>query len=311
MLEYGKKWFARNLDARLSRIDFIRGNRSPVAKIQANKMVGAAPLTVIFSAEESYDLDGDRLKYEWSFTDDGVQNKTAFPRFTFEKPGIYQVRLKVTDPGGKSSTAKQEIQVGNNPPTVKWELAGNTTFYWDSREINYAVKVSDSEDADLENGIDPKDIQVSFDYLPNGYDITTIAQGHQTTDMAASKPKGLQLIESSDCKSCHAHDKKINGPSYQQIASRYRNDEFAAKNLSKRIIEGSSGNWGETAMAAHPQLSDEQATEMVHYILSLGAKKEIQSNFPTSGKFVAKSHMDDKKKGKYFCNGFIYRQRKW
>ena len=299
MLEYGNQWFARNLDARLVRIDYIKGNRAPVAKIQANKIVGAAPLTVIFSAEESYDLDGDKLKYEWRFTEDRVQNKTAFPRFTFEKPGIYQVKLKVTDPSGKTSTAKQEIQVGNEPPKVEWELAGNKTFYWDNRNINYAVKVEDNEDGDLSEGINPKDIAVSFDYLPEGYDITTVAQGHQTADQTPSKPKGLQLIESSDCKSCHAHDKKINGPSYQQIASRYRNDEFAARNLTRNVINGTSGTWGTTAMAAHPQLSWEQTMEMVLYILSLGARKETQSDFPPSGEYVTKTHLDREDKGKY------------
>ncbi len=299
MLEYGSQWFARNLNARLVRIDFIKGNRSPVAKIAADKLIGAAPLTVIFSAEESYDLDDERLKYEWSFTDETIQNRTAFPRFTFENPGIYQVRLKVTDPNGKTSIAKQEIQVGNEPPIIEWELVGNRTFYWDNRNISYNVSVKDIEDGDLTEGIDPKDISVSFDYLPEGYDITTIAQGHQTADQATVKPKGLQLIESSDCKSCHAHDKKINGPSYLQIASRYRNNEFAVRDLGKRVLEGSSGNWGETAMAAHPQLSEEQAMEMVLYILSLGGEKQIESDYPLTGKYITKTHIGEEKNGKY------------
>jgi cytochrome c len=254
---------------------------------------------VIFSAEESYDFDDDKLKYEWSFTDETVQDRTAFPRFTFEKPGIYQVRLKVTDPNGETSIAKQEIQVGNEPPEVAWELAGNQTFYWDNRNLIYNVKVKDIEDENSTERINPKDIQVSFDYLPEGFDITTIAQGHQNADQASTKPKGLQLIESSDCKSCHALNKKINGPSYQEIASRYRSDDFATRNLSQRIIEGTSGNWGNTAMAAHPQLTTEQATEMVLYILSLGTKKETQSDFLPFGEYVTKTHIDEKNKGLY------------
>ncbi len=300
MLEYGTQWFARNQDARLTRIDYIKGNRSPVAKITADKMVGAAPLTVIFSAEESYDLDGDQLKYEWSFTDGTVQNRTLFPSYTFEKPGIYQVHLKVTDLKGETSTAEEEIQVGNESPLVKWEIAGNQTFYWDNRKIEYHVKVKDKEDESLAEGINPKAIKVSFDYLPEGYDITTIAQGHQTAaDQEQKKPIGLKLIEGSDCKSCHTLDKKINGPSFYQIASRYRNNEFAARDLSKRVIEGSSGIWGNTAMAAHPQLAAEQTMEMVLYILSLSGKKQTDSDYPPSGEYIAKTHIGEENKGKY------------
>ena len=299
LLEYGNQWYARNLDARLSRIDYITGNRSPVANIKANKTIGSAPLTVIFSAEDSYDLDEDKLRYEWKFTGDQVQDRTAYPRFTFEKPGIYQVQLKVRDPSGESSTAKLEIQVGNEPPEVRWELAGNHTFYWDNRNIRYKVNVEDYEDGNLESGIDPADIQVTFDYLPEGYDITAVAQGHQTADQTAAKPRGLQLIESSDCKSCHAQDKKINGPSYQQIASRYQKDDLAVSKLSKRVLEGSSGNWGTTAMVAHPQLTKDQATEIVLYILSLGSRKQIQSDHPPSGEYMMNAHRGDEKKGRY------------
>jgi len=37
---------AKNTDARLVRIEYNEGNRAPVAKITANKTVGAAPLKV-------------------------------------------------------------------------------------------------------------------------------------------------------------------------------------------------------------------------------------------------------------------------
>ena len=299
LLEYGNKWMAQNLDARLSRIDFIKGNRAPIAKITANKKVGAAPLAVHFSAEESYDLDGDLLNYEWSINDGSIQDRTAVPEFNFEKPGNYQVQLKVIDPSGETSTTKQEIQVGNEPPQVEWEIAGNRTFYWDNRKINYKIKVHDEEDGSFSNGIDPKAIRVSFDYLAEGHDITAIAQGHQKTDSAISVPKGLLMIENSDCKSCHAHDKKVNGPSYRQIADRYRNDNKAVKELSQKIIDGSSGNWGNTAMAAHPQLSAKETTKMAQYILSLSNKKQIDANFSPSGQYLTATHIDKKNKGLY------------
>ena len=48
-------------------------------------------------------------------------------------------------------------------------------------------------------------------------------------------------------------------------------DELAAK-----IIKGGAGVWGETEMAAHPQISVEDARKMTEYILSLGKEKETR-----------------------------------
>ena len=301
MLEYGNKWFAENLDARLVRIDFIRGNRQPVAKIKTEKTVGGVPLTLIFSGEDSYDFDEDRLSYEWDFDDGSEKNKTAFPRHTFEKPGIYIVTLTVTDTENQQSTAKQEIQVGNEPPELNWELAGNQTFYWDNRNLSYQVNVSDVEDGKTEDGsLSSDQIVVSFDYLNQGHDVTEIAQGHQM-QIAVSDPLGKQLIDGSDCKSCHAVNEKINGPTYLDIAERYRKDENASEFLAGKIIKGGGGNWGETVMSAHPQLSENEATEIAKYILALNGPRKVDSKYPASGNYVTNEHIKSKEeqKGQY------------
>ena len=62
-LEYGKGWFQKNSDARLSRIKFNKGNRSPSARIKADKTAGAVPHVVIFDGTSSTDPDGDCLLY--------------------------------------------------------------------------------------------------------------------------------------------------------------------------------------------------------------------------------------------------------
>ena len=46
------------------------------------------------------------------------------------------------------------------------------------------------------------------------------------------------------------------------LEMKVKGDDFAARNLSKSIVYGSSGKWGETAMVAHPQLTEEEATEI-------------------------------------------------
>ena len=303
MLEYGNAWFAKNPDARLSKIEYIRGNRTPIAKIMADKNIGAAPLTVSFSGRESVDFDKDRLQYEWVFTEEKVQSTAANPVFTFEKPGIYQVKLKVSDPSGRSHTAGYEIQVGNEPPVVAWELEGNQTFYWTGSPVQYAVQVSDREDGNTVSGTLPSEkIKVTFDYLPQGEDITVIAQGHLANLEAAAANKGQTLIAQSDCKNCHAIDQKVNGPSYAEIATRYRGQPKVRNVLVAKVIKGGNGNWGETVMSAHPQLSEADAGTIVDYILSLGdpAAEKVREYLPLKG--VANFNMpetDTKGEGKY------------
>jgi len=180
---------------------------------------------------------------------------------------------------------------------VEWEIEGNKSFYWDNSQFNYQVNVSDEEDGTTaDNSLSKKNVQVSIDYLPQGYDMTNVAQGHQK---APAAPKGKQLIDKSDCKNCHAKNKKVNGPSYLEIANRYRGNDFAARDLSKRIISGGAGEWGQTVMSAHPQLTEEETTEMALYILSLTERKEVKSNFPTKGTYTMKEHVGQNEKGKY------------
>lgn len=86
---------------------------------------------------------------------------------------------------------------------------------------------------------------------------------------AATAPefqKGADLIAQNDCSGCHKVDEKLTGPSFKEIAAKYTTADVAT--LSKSIIDGSKGKWGEIPMTAHPSLSQEDASEMVKYILS-------------------------------------------
>lgn len=287
ILEYGTQWFAPNPDAKLIRIDYQRGNRQPVARILADKTIGGLPLTVHFSADSSYDFDGDQLQYKWTFSQNDASNKTKNPTFTFKKPGIYLVTLTVKDPSGNTGTASQKIQVGNELPVLNCKLERNQTFYWDNQPIQYQITATDKEDG----VIGANRLKISFDYLPQGFDLTNAAQGHQKNPGEGKFAKGKSLMEKSDCKSCHAIDTKVNGPAFVDIARKYKDDDFAARNLSKKIIQGGGGVWGQTAMSAHPQLNNEEATEIVVYILSLADQPSTANkSYPPTGAFTPIAH---------------------
>ena len=76
------------------------------------------------------------------------------------------------------------------------------------------------------------------------------------------------LAASKNCMSCHAVDKKLLGPSYKDVANKYRGDKTAAEKLAAKVMNGGSGVWGVLVMPANKQVSDAEAKKLVSWILS-------------------------------------------
>jgi cytochrome c len=76
-------------------------------------------------------------------------------------------------------------------------------------------------------------------------------------------------------------DKSV-GPSYMAIAERYKEDKATIKKLAAKVISGGAGVWGEFAMSAHPQLSIQQASDIVSYVLSVKDKTDQNNTVPAS-----------------------------
>jgi len=285
VLEYGMNWFLQNSDARLSRIEYSINNKAPIAKITADKTIGGMPLKVIFSSNGSFDDDpDDSLSYEWRISDASTVNsrKKDFA-YTFQKPGTYVARLVVTDRAGNSAATSTQIKVGNYPPKINIELAGNKSFYWPGTPISYQIDIDDKEDGSTRNGGIPiSEIKSFSDVLHQTQDQTTQAQGHQIQTEASI---GLSLINSSDCKSCHQEKIRSAGPAYLEVANQYRNKPTSQGILAKKIITGGTGNWGDHAMSAHPQLALDDAKKMVAYILSIKEDAGTKS-IPARGSFI-------------------------
>ena len=299
ILEYGTIWFKGNPDARLVHLKYVSGNRPPVAAIEVDKTMGAAPLDLQFSANASKDYDGDDLSYEWIFKGGEVSSTTKNPSFTFENPGEYEVKLKVSDPAGEVGESSIKILVGNEPPLVTWNIEGNKSFYFGDQTISYNIDVKDAEDGSLGSGINNQQVAVSIDYLERGFDQNEIAMGHQAMQETSRFLLGKQLMEKSDCKTCHQQAVQSVGPSYDAIASKYKDDVKAIAYLSERIIKGGGGVWGETAMAAHPQLSESETNKMVEYILSLAGGANELKGLPVSGSYTLNKHQEDNPEGVY------------
>ena len=108
---------------------------------------GQDPLNVTFSSLGSADPEGGALTYAWDFDGNGTTDSTvANPTHAYTTPGVYQARLTVTDPAGKTGTTVVIVTVGNTKPTVKFNGPVNGGFVeWGDR-VNWDLTVTDAED---------------------------------------------------------------------------------------------------------------------------------------------------------------------
>ncbi len=107
----------------------------------------------------------------------------------------------------------------------------------------------------------------SEEYVAN--ESKSVAQG--SSDLIA---QGEALVKASDCKTCHHVTNKIIGPSHTEVAKIYDFTEPNVKMLAEKIMKGGSGVWGQVPMAAHADLSQDDAEKMARYVLSLDGEKE-------------------------------------
>lgn len=77
------------------------------------------------------------------------------------------------------------------------------------------------------------------------------------------------LATSKNCMACHAVDKKLVGPAYKDVASKYANDKAAVDKLALKIQKGGAGTWGPVPMPANTQVSDAEAKKLATWILGL------------------------------------------
>lgn len=294
LLEYGEPWGMFKTYGTLVRIEHHAGNRPPLAIATASDTVGREPLTVKFSSRGSRDFDGDEVKMEWTIAGRKLAEQNGDPAFTFQHPGQYLALLTVTDARGLSSQDWIQIQVGNSRPQVQIASRSNQSFYWDHLPFDYQVQVQDQEDGPQATG----QVQVDLDYLPEGKDVAGLFIGSQ--DIGKLKAgKGSMLMAKSDCKTCHSPDEPALGPSLQQIAGRYTDNQATVDLLAKKVISGGGGMWGSFSMSAHPQISQLDAAAMVRYILSLDKQTQASERLPLQGQLQLNRHAANGNEGLY------------
>jgi len=264
VLEYGSTW-GTNDDSALLRIDYQAGNRAPKAQIQLANNISPAPLLIQPTASGTFDPDGDDLSYSWRMPPaEEVLSTSPNPQITVDSEGVHNLELRVTDPSGLSATSTIPVLVGNTPPQVRFEFPKDGGFLAAAKGAQWGLHVFDAEDGDAS--------QFSASMLQKvSVEVTTYASSMPSdrASQAESSSPGRNAIAQSDCFNCHAMNRRVVGPSFMDVAARYRGENTALDDLASKVRLGSTGTWGAVPMLPHPQHSLAQTRQMVAWILEL------------------------------------------
>jgi len=74
------------------------------------------------------------------------------------------------------------------------------------------------------------------------------------------------LMMKKNCFSCHTLDKKLVGPAFADVASKYSEEDIPS--LVYKVKNGTKGTWGPIPMPPNP-VTNEEAEAAVKFILKL------------------------------------------
>jgi cytochrome c551/c552 len=117
-----------------------------------------------------------------------------------------------------------------------------------------------------------------FDSVPT---VTSIAVGVKPVPppervSLTFTPTIQALLQQRYCLSCHALDRKVVGPSFNDIATRYSAElktNAGQLGLASRIRLGSTGVWGQIPMPPNPSILQEEAQAVVTWLSNPPPKK--------------------------------------
>ncbi|QSN61329.1 MULTISPECIES: c-type cytochrome [unclassified Caballeronia] len=90
---------------------------------------------------------------------------------------------------------------------------------------------------------------------------------------SVSSANAMAIARSNACMGCHAVDRKLVGPSFQQVAQKYKGDAQASAKLAKKVKDGGAGVWGSIPMPSHPAMNDGDIKTVVAWVLAGAPQK--------------------------------------
>ena len=93
--------------------------------------------------------------------------------------------------------------------------------------------------------------------------------GAASAPAPAEVPGVEGMLAKYACTACHTVDTKGIGPSFTEIAAKYRGQKDVLPKLAEKVRNGGSGAWGEVPMPPNPSLADRDLHTIIEWILAL------------------------------------------
>ncbi len=104
--------------------------------------------------------------------------------------------------------------------------------------------------------------------LAAGAVLAGLALSAAPVQAAVDATRAQAIANQYACLGCHAVDRKLVGPSYQDVAAKYKGDAGAQAKLIKKVREGGLGVWGQIPMPANPKISDADLKTVIGWVLA-------------------------------------------
>lgn len=87
----------------------------------------------------------------------------------------------------------------------------------------------------------------------------------------ASSPAAAQVefAQKKNCMACHSIERKVIGPAFKDVATKYAGQTGAVDKLTAKVVKGGAGVWGNIPMPSNPQVTEAEAKQLVQWILTL------------------------------------------
>jgi cytochrome c len=195
--------------------------------------------------------------------------------------------------------ARLDYNTGNRAPEVA-SITSNKSYGSLPLPVVFTVKATDPEKNkmtyiwNLGNGVKKTTVlpKIAYTYTKKGtYNVsvnvkdeegaigqsktTAVLAGQNSPDMKLkmanmqANTAGKALMMSMDCKACHKVTEKSVGPAFTDIAKKYPNNAASTSHLSKKIVTGGHGVWGDVDMPAHPSIKSAETKQIINWIYSL------------------------------------------
>jgi cytochrome c551/c552 len=176
-----------------------------------------------------------------------------------------------------------QLQQDNSVPLIQIIISeSKSTFRWNTM-TSYSINVTDKEDGMSKyNEIAANEVLLKVAFLADSLN-TKSYLANTTTSLKENF--AISLLMKSNCFSCHAFKNKLIGPPFEQVALKYPINSASIEALSKKVIAGSTGTWGNAVMPPHPDIQKENIKEMIRWMLTNSANKNLSYYIGLEGAF--------------------------